>query len=91
MERWEDQDKRRQKYNCSGLLNFDDEMNIYTRTQQLPVSFRLLCTSQILPLLEFGFATSVLHLLVVTRLIIEGRLPAPRCQGHLFSNGAVGF
>lgn len=31
------------------------------------------------------------HLLVVTRLIIEGRLPAPRCQGHLFSNGAVGF
>lgn len=31
------------------------------------------------------------HLLVVTRLIIEGNLPTQLCQGHLFSNGAVGF
>ena len=31
------------------------------------------------------------HLLVVTRLIIEGRLPALNCQGHLFSNSAVEF
>lgn len=31
------------------------------------------------------------HLLVVTRLIIEGNFPAQPCQGHLFSNSAVGF